>query len=92
MEGPRDVPQHEADEQDRERDRGQGDRHRHQDGRHRAGGRPLADADHRQGDDEHADQQREVSLHRHAHVELPARTESYLCYRVTAGPVERPGR
>ena len=32
----------------------------------------------RQGDDEHADQQGEVPLHRHTHAPRPARTDSYL--------------
>jgi hypothetical protein len=78
VEGTGDVPQDETDEQGRERHRDQGHQHRHQDRRPPAGGGgPLGDGDHRQGGDEDTDQQGEVSLYRHLHVQLPARTDSY---------------
>jgi hypothetical protein len=67
VERPGDVPQDEADEQGRQRDRTQRDQDRHQDGRACAGGGPLGHGDHRQGGDEHPDQQGEIPLHRHPH-------------------------
>jgi hypothetical protein len=46
-------------------------------------GAALGDGDHGQGDDEDADQQGEVPLHRYPHVQLPVRTDSYLVTAVT---------